>query len=225
MMSWLRTSGGAPLVGALILCVLAVSTLAGCGGGSSGSSQTVSNGTPPPPTISGTPAAQVTAGQAYSFTPTASGPSGTALTFSVQNLPAWAAFSASTGALTGTPSSSYVGTFSNIVISVSDGTASASLPAFAIKVNAQATNGSATLSWTAPTTNTDGSTLTDLAGFVINYGTSATALTQQVSVSGASATSYTVTGLASGTWYFSVAAVASDGTQSVPSNPVSDTIS
>ncbi|HYM42987.1 MAG TPA: putative Ig domain-containing protein [Steroidobacteraceae bacterium] len=222
-MSLLRTRGAAPLVGALILWVLAVSTLAGCGGGGGGSSQTVSNGTPPP-TISGTPAAQVTAGQAYSFTPTASGPSGMALTFSVQNLPAWAAFSTSTGALTGTPSSSYVGTFSNIVISVSDGAASASLPAFAIQVNAQAVTGSATLSWTAPTTNTDGSALTNLTGFVISYGTSATALTQQVSVSGASATSYTVTGLASGTWYFSVAAVASDGTQSVPSNPVTDTI-
>lgn len=222
-MSLLRTRGAAPRVGALILWVLAVSTLAGCGGGGGGSSQTVSNGTPPP-TISGTPAAQVTAGQAYSFTPTASGPSGMALTFSVQNLPAWAAFSTSTGALTGTPSSSYVGTFSNIVISVSDGAASASLPAFAIQVNAQATTGSATLSWTAPTTNTDGSALTNLTGFVISYGTSATALTQQVSVSGASATSYTVTGLASGTWYFSVAAVASDGTQSVPSNPVTDTI-
>lgn len=203
--------------------VLAVSTLAGCGGGGGGSSQTVSNGTPPP-TISGTPAAQVTAGQAYSFRPTASGPSGMALTFSVQNLPPWAAFSTSTGALTGTPSSSYVGNFPNIVISVSDGAASASLPAFAIQVNAQAVTGSATLSWTAPTTNTDGSALTDLAGFVINYGTSATALTQQVSVSGASATSYTVTGLAAGTWYFAVAAVASDGTQSVPSNPVTDTI-
>lgn len=213
--------------GALILCALAVSVLAGCGGGGGGSSQTVSNGPPPPtpPTISGTPTTQVTAGQAYSFTPTASGPSGTSLTFSVQNLPAWAAFSTSTGAVTGTPSSSYVGTFSNIVISVSDGSASASLAAFAIQVNAQPANGSAALTWSAPTTNTDGSALTDLASFVISYGTSPTALTQQVSVSSASTTSYTVTGLTSGTWYFSVTAVASDGTQSLPSNPVVDTIS
>jgi hypothetical protein len=34
----------------------------------------------------------------------------------------------------------------------------------------------------------------------------------------ASATSYTVTGLAAGTWYFAVAADAQDGTQSAMSN-------
>jgi hypothetical protein len=184
-----------------------------------------SSAPPGSPTISGTPATQVTAGQAYSFTPSASGPSGTSLTFSVQNLPAWATFSASTGSLTGTPSSSNVGTFSSIVISVSDGQASASLPSFSIQVNAQTTNGTATLTWVAPTTNTDGSGLTDLAGFIINYGTSATSLSQQVTVSNAATTSYSVTGLASGTWYFSVTAFGSDGSQSAPSNPVSDTIS
>ena len=216
---------GVPVLGALTLCVLAAAALAGCGGGGGGSSQTVSSGPPPPaPTINGTPGTQITAGQAYSFTPTASGPSGTTLSFSVQNLPSWATFSVATGALTGTPSSSSVGSFSNIVISVSDGAASASLPAFSIQVNAM-TSGSATLSWTAPTSNTDGSALTDLSGFVISYGTTATNLSQQVTISSASTTSYTLTGLATGTWYFAVAAVASDGTQSVPSNPVSDTIS
>ena len=34
-------------------------------------------------------------------------------------------------------------------------------------VNLQAFAGDATLTWTAPTLNTDGSTLTDLAGFTI----------------------------------------------------------
>ncbi len=175
-------------------------------------------------TISGTPATQVTAGQAYSFTPTASGPSGTTLTYSVQNLPAWAAFNTSTGALTGTPSSSYVGTFSGIVISVSDGSASASLAAFSIQVNA-APSGSASLSWVAPTTNTDGSTLTNLAGYIISYGTSETDLSQTITVSSATATSYTVTGLSTGTWYFTVAAYTSAGEQSAASNMASDTIS
>jgi hypothetical protein len=178
-----------------------------------------------PPTISGTPPTQVTAGQAYSFTPTASGPAGTTLSFSVQNMPPWATFSIATGTLSGTPSSSNVGTFSNIVISVSDGQASASLAGFSIQVNAQAVNGSATLSWVAPTTNTDGSPLTDLAGFVINYGTSATSLSQQITVSSATVTGYTVTGLATGTWYFTVSAYTSVGTQSAPSNVASKTIS
>src|SRR5580698_9499323 len=44
------------------------------------------------------------------------------LTFSVQNRPAWASFSAATGTLSGTPTASQTGTSSGIVISVSDGT-------------------------------------------------------------------------------------------------------
>jgi len=178
-----------------------------------------------PPTISGSPASSVTAGQLYSFTPTASGPAGLALSFSVQNLPSWATFSVANGTVSGTPSASNVGTFSNIVISVSDGQASASLAAFSIQVKAQSTTGSAILSWVAPTTNTDGSPLTDLAGFIINYGTSAGSLNQQITVASAGATGYTVTGLASGTWYFTVVAYTSVGTQSAPSDMASETIS
>ena len=55
-------------------------------------------------------------------------------------------------------------------ISVSDGPNSASLAAFSVTVT-QVALGSATLSWTAPTQNDDGSPLTDLAGFKIYYGT------------------------------------------------------
>jgi len=178
-----------------------------------------------PPTISGSPPTSVTAGQAYSFTPTASGPAGLPLSFSVQNLPPWATFSVANGTVSGTPAASNVGTFSNIVISVSDGQASASLAAFSIQVKAQSTTGSAILSWVAPTTNTDGSPLTDLAGFIINYGTSAGSLNQQITVASAGATGYTVTGLASGTWYFTVVAYTSVGTQSAPSDMASETIS
>jgi hypothetical protein len=177
----------------------------------------------PPPTISGTPATQVTAGQAYSFTPTASGPSGMTLSFSVQNLPSWATFSIATGTVSGTPSSSNVGTSSGIVISVSDGQASASLPAFSIQVTA--VTGSATLSWVPPTTNTNGTPLTDLAGFIINYGTSPSSMTQTITVASPGTTSYTISNLASGTWYFEVIVYTSAGTQSAPSDVASKTIS
>ena len=71
----------------------------------------------------------------HSFTITTD-PSGKTLTFSIQNRPSWATFNTSTGALSGTPSSAQTGTYSNILISVSDGTASASLPAFSIVVSA-----------------------------------------------------------------------------------------
>ncbi|RVU35742.1 tandem-95 repeat protein [Rheinheimera riviphila] len=87
------------------------------------------------PVISGTPATSVDAGTLYSFTPTASDPDeGAVLTFSISNKPGWASFSTSTGALSGTPASTDVGVTSGIVMSVSDGTASASLAAFNLTV-------------------------------------------------------------------------------------------
>jgi hypothetical protein len=63
-----------------------------------------------------------------------------------------------------------------------------------------------------------------LTGFTIYYGTNQSALTQSVVVSGATTTTYEITGLASGTWYFAVAANASDGTESAQSNVGSKTI-
>ena len=67
------------------------------------------------------PATTVKAGRAYSFKPTAADPDGDALTFSITNRPTWATFNAATGQLAGTPAVASVGTYSNIVISVSDG--------------------------------------------------------------------------------------------------------
>ena len=173
-----------------------------------------------PPTISGTPPTTVAAHDAYAFKPSASGPSGATLSFSVKNLPSWATFSIATGQLSGTPTAA--GSYPGIVISVSDGQTSASLPPFAITVSSP--GGSATVSWAAPTLNTNGTQLTDLSGFTISYGTSATALTRTVAVGTPSATSYTFSDLAAGTWYFSVKANASDGSESAPSTVVSGTV-
>lgn len=181
-----------------------------------------------PPTITGTPATQAQAGTAYSFTPTAHDSTGKTLSFSIQNKPGWASFSIATGQLSGTPTSTDVGTDSNIIITVSNGTASAALPAFSIAVAAAAgtsqTVGTATLKWSAPTKNTDGSTVTNLTGYVVSYGMSATALSQTVSITNPATTSYTVQNLGQGTWYFAVSATASDGTTSALSAVVSKTI-
>jgi hypothetical protein len=104
------------------------------------------------PTISGTPATQVTANNAYSFTPSASDPNGDTLTFSVASLPAWASFNSSTGRINGTPSVANVGTYNNIRITVSDGSLSASLPAFSITVSQPVvTNAAPTISGTPAT--------------------------------------------------------------------------
>lgn len=91
-----------------------------------------------PPTIGGVPASMVQALAAYSFTPVASSPRGAVLSFSVQNLPSWATFSTVTGQITGSPSAANVGVFSNVIISVNDGTATASLAPFTIDVTAAA---------------------------------------------------------------------------------------
>jgi hypothetical protein len=61
------------------------------------------------PTITGSPASSVVAGQSYSYTPSASDADGDPLTFSIQNRPVWATFSSSTGRLSGTPTSTQVG--------------------------------------------------------------------------------------------------------------------
>jgi hypothetical protein len=175
------------------------------------------------PTISGTPATSVNAGSAYTFQPSGADADGDTLTYSIQNLPSWATFNSGTGQLSGTPQAAAAGVYSGIVISVTDTKDTVSLPAFAITVNAPA-NGSATLSWTPPSENTDGSTLSNLAGFRIQYGTSATALTQTVQISNPGVVTYVVTGLNSGNWYFAIRAYDSVGAESANSNVVSKTI-
>lgn len=179
---------------------------------------------PGPPVISGNPPATVKAGTAYNFQPTASDPAGLPISFSVQNKPAWASFSIASGQLGGTPTTSQAGVYSNVVISASDGQRSAALPAFGITVQSTTTSGSALLGITAPTVNTDGTPLTDLAGFRIYYGNSAANLTQTVQLTDPTASSYTVSNLSSGTWYFGATAYASDGTESALSVVGSKTI-
>jgi hypothetical protein len=89
---------------------------------------------------------------------------------------------------------------------------------------APATTGSAALAWSAPTENTNGTALTDLAGYKIYYGSSAESMTQTVQVASPTATAYVVSNLAAGTYYFAVAAYASDGTQSTQSAATAKTV-
>jgi hypothetical protein len=89
------------------------------------------------PTITGTPARRVNVGQSFSFTPRASDPESKRLTFSIAGKPSWASFSTRTGTLHGTPAPRAAGNFSGVVISVSDGDSTVSLPAFGITVLAR----------------------------------------------------------------------------------------
>jgi hypothetical protein len=86
-------------------------------------------------------------------------------------------------------------------------------------------NGSATLTWTAPTANSNGSALTNLAGYYVYYGTSAGSLSNVVNISSPSTLTYVVSNLSAGTWYFAVAAYTNTGLVSAMSNVGSKTIS
>ena len=186
---------------------------------------TTSTRTADKPVVSGTPPASVNAGSSYAFEPAAKDPDGKALSFSVKNKPSWASFSIANGLLDGTPRSTQTGTYADIIISASNGQFSSALPAFSVTVKpASSTGGTAKVSWVRPTENTNGSALTDLAGVRIYYGTSETDLSKSVQVSGESTTSYTVSGLSAGTWYFGAEAFTTTGMASKLSSIVSKRI-
>ena len=205
---------------------------AGCGGGGDDSpAASEAQATPPPaggsnsaPTIKGAPGTTVLAGQAYVFQPAAADADGDKLTFTAANLPAWAALNADTGRISGTPSAADVGAYAGIKVTVSDGKASASSATFTLNVTAVGT-GSASVSWMPPTSNSDGSVLTNLAGYRIVYGHSAVDLSLSIDVDNPGMSTYVVENLSAGAWYFAVIAVNSGGVSSEPSNVASKTIS
>jgi hypothetical protein len=174
---------------------------------------------PPSINVSAVPAA--VAGQAFSLAPVAADADGDALTFDITGKPAWANFDAQTGRLSGTPAAGDVGRASGVVISVSDGKSRVSAAALDVVVQA-ATGGSAganvVVEWDVPTTNLDGSSLTDLASYRVVYGQSSGALTQVLNVTDRLATSAQVSGLSAGTWFFAVRAVNQAGQESPLSN-------
>jgi hypothetical protein len=83
--------------------------------------------------------------------------------------------------------------------------------------------GTATLSWKAPTTNADGSSLTDLAGFKIYYAVDGGPVTVQP-VASPTAVQYTFPTLGPGLWAFDMTAYNSKGTESVHTASVTKAI-
>lgn len=176
-----------------------------------------------PPTISGRAPSAVRYGNRYQFTPNASDPDGDPLTFDVRNLPVWATFDKSTGKISGQPTMADLGVYSDILVSVSDGVASTSLPKFSVAVN-QSSSGSITLSWVPPTENVDGSPLTDLAGYVIYYGKSSGIYDQYIQIDNPSVSVFVVDNLDSTTYYFSATAFNSSGVESPFSGEITQTV-
>ncbi|MEW8627980.1 MAG: putative Ig domain-containing protein, partial [Candidatus Thiodiazotropha sp.] len=180
------------------------------------------------PTIAGNPAASVDAGVAYSFTPTADDADNDSLTFSVTNLPAWASFNSSNGRLSGTPSAQDVGDYNNIRITVSDGTDSANLSSFSIRVNSVqvASTGSMSLNWTAPTTRTDGSSLnlSEISGYQIYIGTTPSNLQMHTDLSQGHLSSFTIDNMDLGDYYVAITAYDRSGNSSDLSNVVQKSV-
>jgi len=75
-----------------------------------------------------------------------------------------------------------------------------------------------------PTENSDGSVLTNLAGYTVYYGTSPSNLTESVKITNPGLSAYTMASLPSGTWYFAVTAYSSTGVESTRSGVISTTI-
>lgn len=212
----------------IIVLAMAMSVLSGCleeesstdaaatgsGGSSTGNSA---------PKISGNPENQIMATDTYSFTPTASDADGDSLSFSISGKPGWATFSASSGRLSGAPQSADVGTYSNITITVRDASASASLGPFSIIVS-EAVFGTVTLSWTAPTQNEDGSTLTDLDGYRLYWGKTPGNYTNSVTIDNESITTYVVDNILVGTYEFVGTSFNTAGVESRYSNPATKVV-
>jgi len=171
------------------------------------------------PIISGVPASSVVVGANYAFTPTGSDPDGDPLSFSIVNKPGWASFSSATGALSGVPTGTDAGDYTGISITVDDGQLSATLAPFMITVT-PIVLGSATLSWTPPTQNNDGSPLTDLAGYRIYYGLTEANYPNSVSVDNPGLTTFVVEGLSPDTYYFVATSITTAGVESDYSNEV-----
>jgi hypothetical protein len=183
--------------------------------------------------IYGTPATTVAPGWWYGFQAWAKDNDNRVVTYGIVNKPSWASFDAKYGHLYGAPTTANIGTYSNIKVYATDGVSTAVLPAFNITVTGSKptpptptpTTGSATLNWHPPTQNTDGTSLTNLAGYTIHYGTNASSLGSSVQLTNPGLTSYQIDGLNTGsTYYFAVTANNSGGSSSALSSEVSKTI-
>ena len=84
---------------------------------------------------------------------------------------------------------------------------------------------SVALTWSKPTQNTDGSALTDLAGYRIYYGSSPSALNTVRLIANPNTLTTTITGLSTGkTWYFAIASANTAGQVGAKSNIASKSL-
>jgi hypothetical protein len=224
-----------------LLPLIPLAICQGCGGGGGGgstSAQPQAAVAPPAsapassnsaPSITIVPEDTARVGVTYELVPVATDPDGDALRFSASSLPTWASLDPTTGRITGTPGENDQGIYESITITVADATHSIVTPPFSITVvdeavAAEAGTGVAALRWETPPSKVDGSPLDDLAGYRILYGHDAADLDQSVVITDPAVTSYQVTALGTGTWYFAVVAVNAGGLEGPPTTLASKSI-
>lgn len=143
---------------------------------------------------------------------------------STTTLPNAAVSSPSTSSTTSTSASSSSSSTSSSSASTSSSSTTTGSDTSNATPTQNAQSSAVTLNWQPPTENTDGTTLTDLSGYQISYGTQANDYTTTITLNNPGLTTYVVDNLAPGTYYFTIAALASDGTTSAPSAPVAATV-
>jgi hypothetical protein len=118
--------------------------------------------------------------------------------------------SGSTTSSTGTTSSTPPQTVADTGSTTTSGSSTTTAPPTSTTTSSSVV----TLGWVAPTQNSNGTPITDLAGYKIHYGTSSQDYTQVVSIANPSLSRYVLDSLASGTYYFAISSYNSQGTES-----------
>jgi Putative Ig domain len=165
------------------------------------------------PAVTGSPKTSVLADADFRFVPRASDSNGDVLTWSIQNKPAWATFDSFSGALMGHPTSSDIGTYEGIAITVSDGSVTIPLEPFSLTVISAGT-AAVTITWLPPAVNDDGTPLTDLAGYFIYYGTDPNSLENVRAIHNMGISSHVIDGLVPGQWHFAIKSYNTAGIES-----------
>jgi hypothetical protein len=211
----------------------------GCGGGGEASAAPQAQSPAQvgaPATVNGAPSITIVpedtvrVGVTYELVPVASDPEGDTLRFSAASLPTWASMDPTTGRITGTPGENDQGIYESITITVADATHAIVTPPFSITVVEEAAvadeagTGVASLRWEMPPSKVDGSPLDDLAGYRILYGHDAADLDNSVFIADPTVTSYQLSALGTGTWYFAVVAVNAGGLEGPPTTVASKSI-
>ena len=180
-----------------------------------------------PPSIAIDAVADAEVGVAFDYQPAVRDLESDTLRFTAVNLPSWAIFDSANGHISGTPGPNDEGLYESISITVADATHEVVTAPFSITVNSAADtqdapvaeesgSGVASLQWEVPPSKVSGEPLDDLVGYRILYGRSSSDLDHSVMVQDPATTSYQVSGLTSGLWYFSVVAVNANGLEGPP---------